>query len=196
MKKIIFYICLLFSSVTCFSQSLKGIVIDAETKKPVVNAFEQSVCGIQSFVKKFFKLLSESKLGSSDFSIMTNIPGDMKMSYPQSRWFKTKKDPESKFLFNVMIKPEARNKNGILSIVVITESKNVDDSSNIKTIAGNSNDEKYKSPPSSSSKLYFNVDNFNVDSYGNTNLEKGLFINGDMDYRVGQQLPFDYYPPY
>ena len=66
----------------------------------------------------FFKLLSESELKNSHFTLMRNVASDARSQFGQERWFKVIKAQKDEFVCNIVIKSGIKDRDGISSILV------------------------------------------------------------------------------
>ena len=144
---------------------------------------------------RFFFLLANEKLIESDIRFFDYVPKGEKLNpafSPHTKWFKVKNNPEEKSIKDVTLNHKEQDSLGITKTIVATIIT-------IETTEYTSLDSRMKKinyTTSSVSRFYLLTDTFSIDSYGNTNLVKNLFITGSMGHhKIGDQLPLNYLPP-
>jgi len=158
---------------------------------------------IYAFSKsRFFKLLYDRKMDYSDFYLIDYnklLNDSVKFLNAEEVFFRNKTISDSSTV-KIILNPELKNTSGESRICV----------ANIKTLYGviGATQKPVKAEQTYTgvngpdfysvtfSKMFFRTGTFNIDSYGNTDLNKNLFLNGTMGMqRLGDQLPLDYLPP-
>ncbi|GHT67945.1 hypothetical protein AGMMS50239_32040 [Bacteroidia bacterium] len=165
--------------------SIIGLSFFEDLKKNEINYAERREKIYKFSSRRFFKLLAERKIELSDFRIYNYNVKAKVLTHPlQARNLFALKKNSSDSTTTIVLNSKKKDDFGIFNISVINVGKlseRVIRDTPYKTIA--------------SSKLHFFVDTFSVDKYGNTNLIKGIFINGIMGkQRVGDTMPTDYLP--
>ncbi|MDR3309598.1 MAG: hypothetical protein LBS80_06565, partial [Tannerella sp.] len=169
--------------------SIVGAALFKETKTDVVTA-ERREFAFNVSKRNFFKLIADRAIEGSNFKIL--IPDKKITELPASNWFKITQKSSDRQETTIAMNPNRKDSLGIIYMWVQQRSNHMPTPTSSPR---NTNAPKYSSSTSTFSELFFMIDTFKVDNYGNTNIIKELATTGEMgSQRIGDMLPFNYLP--
>jgi len=195
---------------TAFFEDLANSRSLYNNKREKINQFSKN---------RFFRLLFENRLDSSDFRLINSeLLAEEYVSFmPSDSVFQRTKTEDgssiAKFALHLPYKSEADERKVILANIKSVITKTISNKE-VRIDTENTKVENYTEPVKinftyynyvgikgpdfytvSFSELLFRTGIFCVDKYGNTDLDRALFVKGTIGMqRVGDQLPIDYLP--
>ena len=148
---------------------------------------------------RFFSLLANKLLkeNKENVFLFNNTPkiSDLENADPcyPGEWFTVKtEDYNTKEL---TINPKKIDSEGIASMIVVVAEKKGDQATVNERASMMYKETLQRYASSAVSRVYIGTDRFNVDTYGNTDMVKELFVTGTFGFnRAADQLPLDYVP--